>query len=198
MSSKKEATTAAKAPNKKAQREAAKAAKAQAATQSTPAAKSETTSTESAPQSKAAKAVKEGGLPPLPKLPKSGNGSRERKVKPIVDCTCGCGGKTTGAWVPGHDARARGWAIRIERDVIKMSDVPENERPGAKFMLADRKKKGLTGKGVSHVKSDPTPEADQPKSEIDLQVDAAIADGMSLEAAAGLRESLEAAAQSAV
>lgn len=139
-----------------------------------------------------------GGLPPLPRLPKSGNGARERKPKPVQDCTCGCGGKTTGAWVPGHDARARGWAMRIGRGLLKMADVPENERPGAKFMLKDRAAKGLTGKGVTLVKGkttedEPVKEEEPVKSDIDMQVEAAIADGMSPEAAEGLRASLEAA-----
>lgn len=141
--------------------------------------------------------AKPGALPPLPKLPKSGNGSRERKPKPVQDCTCGCGGKTTGAWVPGHDARARGWAIRIERGLIKMKDVPENEQAGAKFMLKDRAAKGLTGKGITLAKGNSkveVEEVEEEKSEaekaIDEQVATAIADGMAPEAAEGLRESL--------
>lgn len=79
-----------------------------------------------------AKAV-EGAMPKLPKLPKASRGPR--KEKPMVDCACGCGGQTRSTWVPGHDARAKGWALRIDRNVCKMSDVPENEQAGAKLML---------------------------------------------------------------
>lgn len=84
---------------------------------------------------KAAKLTKVGSLPPMPKMPSN----RKNKVRPQVDCKCGCGGKTAGTWVPGHDARAKGWAIRLERNIVKMSDIPESERTGAKHMLEARK-----------------------------------------------------------
>ena len=41
-------------------------------------------------------------------------------------------------WYPGHDGRASGWATRIERGLIRMDDVPENERAGARIMLQKR------------------------------------------------------------
>lgn len=71
-------------------------------------------------------------LPKLPKLPRSRG---ERKAKPLVDCACGCGCQTRATWFPGHDARAKGWALRISRDICTMADVPVNERKGAQFML---------------------------------------------------------------
>lgn len=83
-----------------------------------------------------AKEPLEGGLVPMPKMPSA---TRARKPKPMHDCACGCGGQTRSLWVPGHDARAKGWAMRIERNIVTMADVPENERPGAKKMLEARK-----------------------------------------------------------
>lgn len=53
-------------------------------------------------------------------------------------CCCGCGMPTKRSWYPGHDGRATGWAVRIERGIIKIDDVPENERAGARIMLQRR------------------------------------------------------------
>lgn len=117
---------------------------------------------------KAAKPVKpvvEGAMPKLPKLPSA---SRARKPKPLVACTCGCNGMTKGLWVPGHDARARGWAIRIERGICKMGDVPANEQAGAKFMLKQRKELGTATEGIKLVKgkkSKPEPVAEPEQAE---------------------------------
>lgn len=48
-------------------------------------------------------------IAPLPSLPSSA-----RKAKAPKPCTCGCGGNTRGGrYIPGHDSRQRGWAIRI-------------------------------------------------------------------------------------
>lgn len=183
---------------KKAKREAAKKAAAEKATPAPAPAPAPEPKQETQP------VATNGGLPPLPKMPKSGGGGN-RAPKPTKECTCGCKGQTTGAWVPGHDARARGWALRIERAIpygddqhpFTLADVPEMERPGAIFMLEERKKTGMTGKGMHLVKgkkNEQAQEQEQEESEIDKQVAAAIADGMSPEAAEGLRASLEAAA----
>lgn len=51
-------------------------------------------------------------------------------------CACGCGGATKSTWVSGHDGRATGWALRVERGLLKLEDVPANERKGAEIMLA--------------------------------------------------------------
>lgn len=92
---------------------------------------------------KVAKIAKEGAMPALPKLPSA---SKARKPKPMHDCACGCGTQTRSQWAPGHDARAKGWALRIEREILTIKDVPENERPGALLMLKARKELGTTGK----------------------------------------------------
>lgn len=104
---------------------------------------------------RAAKEVKEGALPALPKLPSS---ARPRKAKAKQPCACGCETPTTGTWAPGHDARAKGWALRIERGVMKLSEVPVNEQAGAKYMLKARKEsaanpKAATATGPKLVKS---------------------------------------------
>ena len=70
---------------------------------------------------------------PLPSLPRS-----NRRNKPVVPCACGCGGGTKSRWVPGHDGRATGWAVRIERGLLTIDEVPENERPGAVIMVRER------------------------------------------------------------
>jgi len=62
---------------------------------------------------------------PLPELPKM---KRTRKPKPTVACECGCGGQTKSRFVPGHDARLHGWALRVERNVVTLEQVPEIHR----------------------------------------------------------------------
>lgn len=112
--------------------------------------------TEAAPKAKATATV-EGKLPPLPKMPSAG---RKRAPKPMQPCKCGCGTQTTGTWAPGHDARAKGWALRIERGICKISDVPENEQAGAKFMLKVRKDMQASGNmPESKIKLAPKPVA---------------------------------------
>lgn len=69
----------------------------------------------------------------LPALPRAG-----RRAKAIVPCACGCGMGTKGTWHPGHDGRATGWAVRVERGMLKLEDVPANERAGAAIMLRRR------------------------------------------------------------
>lgn len=71
-------------------------------------------------------------MPSLPSMPS------RAKSKPIHPCQCGCGQGTKATWASGHDGRATGWAIRIERGVITMDGVPANERKGAQFMLTRR------------------------------------------------------------
>lgn len=59
----------------------------------------------------------------LPKLPKAA-----RKPKPLHACACGCGGTTTARFMPGHDSRLKGWVLRVERNIVKLADIPEGER----------------------------------------------------------------------
>lgn len=95
------------------------------------------------PKEPKAPRITASGLPPLPKLP-SINRPRKKKIQP---CACGCGTDTSKTWAPGHDARAKGWALRIDRGICKMSDVPENEQQGAKAMLKLRRELAAAGGG---------------------------------------------------
>lgn len=69
----------------------------------------------------------------LPAMPRTG-----RKAKPMHGCACGCGMETRSTWHPGHDGRATGWALRVERGIITIDEVPANERKGCEIMLARR------------------------------------------------------------
>jgi hypothetical protein len=48
---------------------------------------------------------------------------QSKAAKTVRDCICGCGGKTGGAFVPGHDARFKGWLIKIAKGESKPSDL---------------------------------------------------------------------------
>lgn len=41
------------------------------------------------------------------------NGKKEKPAKTVRACACGCGGETTGFFVPGHDARMHGWIKKL-------------------------------------------------------------------------------------
>ena len=75
-------------------------------------------------------------MPALPAMPRKNN----KKNRPIVPCACGCGMGTKSTWHSGHDGRATGWAMRIEKGIITMNEVPANERQGAQIMLSRREK----------------------------------------------------------
>lgn len=75
------------------------------------------------------------GLAPLPPMP------RARKTKPPKPCACGCGEMTKGGnYITGHDSYVKGWAIRVERGIVKLADVPDPQRNAVKKILLDRKK----------------------------------------------------------
>lgn len=67
----------------------------------------------------------------LPAMPRA-----SRKPRPTQPCACGCGAPTKGTWHPGHDGRATGWALRVERGVMTIDEVPANERKGCSIMMA--------------------------------------------------------------
>jgi hypothetical protein len=56
-----------------------------------------------------------------PKLPGSGGG--KGPAEKTNDCKCGCGGKTASWFIPGHDARFKGWLLKIERGQQKPEDL---------------------------------------------------------------------------
>lgn len=68
----------------------------------------------------------------MPKMPAT------RKVRASRECACGCGRLTKGTWFPGDDGRATGWAIRVEKGLLALIDVPSNERKGCVILLKRR------------------------------------------------------------
>lgn len=77
----------------------------------------------------------------LPALPKSKN-----KNRPQVECECGCGELTRNRFVPGHDSILRGIVLRVERGLVKLSELEEKygatpaQVEAVKNRLRDRKK----------------------------------------------------------
>lgn len=81
-----------------------------------------------------AKKPRADGLSDLPPLP------RAKKAKPPKPCACGCGKMTRGGeYLPGHDGRPKGWALRVERGIIKLADIPDGERQVVAKLLKERK-----------------------------------------------------------
>lgn len=126
--------------NKKEQRMADKAAKAAAekaaliAAADDVAGNTTTPEPEAKPEPVEAKAKKPSttaGLPALPPMPKAA-----RKPKPAKVCECGCGGSTRGGrFIPGHDSYLKSWALRVERGVVAIADVPDGHREAVEKLL---------------------------------------------------------------
>lgn len=76
-----------------------------------------------------------------PKVKKERAPKAEKTVKP---CRCGCGGQTTAFFVPGHDARWKGWMKKIELGKMEPKDLPA----GTQKMYAIAK---FTKRGVGFV-----------------------------------------------
>src|ERR1700741_3189598 len=72
------------------------------------------------------------GVQRLPKLPRAARKPKEPKI-----CACGCAGATKGGrFIPGHDARLHGWALRVTRGLVKLEDIKhEGERAAVKAHL---------------------------------------------------------------
>lgn len=65
---------------------------------------------------KLAKRPKNGAIPLGTKKAKGGDKpKREKAVKEERACGCGCGGRTTAWFLPGHDARFKGLMLKVER-----------------------------------------------------------------------------------
>jgi hypothetical protein len=71
-------------------------------------------------------------LPKLPTMP------RTAKERPTSPCQCGCDGLTKARFVPGHNGRPAGWAMRVERGVCTINDVPDGERQVVEITLRER------------------------------------------------------------
>lgn len=99
--------------------------KTAAAGEQTAPASSATTGEQSAPS---AATDQPAALPRLPRLP--------RKPKEGKPCACGCPGKTRGGrFLPGHDSKLLAWALRVERKLIKLSEVPEMHREAVRKQM---------------------------------------------------------------
>jgi hypothetical protein len=80
-----------------------------------------------APRKRAPKKEKEeekaARVPPLSLQKLAPMPKRKGGLRPLHDCECGCGGKTQARFVPGHDSILRGWMLRVERGLIKLSEM---------------------------------------------------------------------------
>lgn len=53
----------------------------------------------------------------------AGKGAIAKATTTVKKCACGCGDETTGFFVPGHDARFKGWLLKIERGQAQPTDL---------------------------------------------------------------------------
>lgn len=65
-----------------------------------------------------------------PTQPKATKAKKEKAPKTVRACRCGCGGQTTAYFVPGHDARFKGWLKKIERGEMEPKDLPKAVHEG--------------------------------------------------------------------
>lgn len=89
---------------------------------------------------KAAKAEKDakktaggGAADPPGTAPKVKKERAPKAEKVVRACRCGCGGQTTAFFVPGHDARWKGWMKKIELGKMEPKDLPEGTQKLYKF-----------------------------------------------------------------
>lgn len=71
-----------------------------------------------------ATAAKAAGNGKVAGTPSTAKVAREKKEKVVRPCKCGCGGQTTAFFLPGHDARFKGWLLKIERGTMEVKDLP--------------------------------------------------------------------------
>lgn len=76
--------------------------------------------------------------------------ARVKKEKTVKPCRCGCGGQTTAFFVPGHDARFKGWLIKVEKGEKKVTELPESVQKGYKWV-----KKGAGAVPTTNYKGEP-------------------------------------------
>jgi|SRR5947207_1313345 len=103
--------------------------------------------------------TKSGRLSSMPSMPKASKAAQA--------CECGCGGETRGGrFIPGHDARRLGWAIRIHRG-FSIEGITPGELKAAKAFIASEPSKfpGVSAgsKSKPKGKGKPRPEAPAPQ-----------------------------------
>lgn len=72
----------------------------------------------------------------------------ERTVKP---CACGCGEETTAYFAPGHDARFKGWLLKIEKGIAEPKDL----MPKSVWSQYEWKKSGKGMRPTKNYKGEP-------------------------------------------
>jgi hypothetical protein len=71
---------------------------------------------------------------PVAKKAKAGNGAvkgkarAEKPPKTVRQCACGCGGQTSGHFVPGHDSRLHGWIRKLADGRMDPKELPAKVR----------------------------------------------------------------------
>lgn len=72
--------------------------------------------------------------PKAAKMPKAAKVGAPKAEKVMSPCKCGCGDKTGGHFVPGHDARFKGWLLAIERGDKKLEELKKSVRESYKWV----------------------------------------------------------------
>ena len=79
------------------------------------------------------KAAKANGAADQPGAEKVARVRKAKEPKVPKPCRCGCGGQTTAFFVPGHDARWKGWMKKIEMGRMEPKDLPADTKKMYKF-----------------------------------------------------------------
>lgn len=76
----------------------------------------------------------------------NGKARKEKAPKKVRLCACGCGGETTGYFVPGHDSKLHGWIKKLEDGRITKGG--KDAKSGEQIVPASTLHKlGLVAKG---------------------------------------------------
>jgi hypothetical protein len=57
-----------------------------------------------------------------------------KSTKEVKPCACGCKEETTSYFVQGHDARFKGWLLKIERGQMEVKDLPKSVQSTYKWV----------------------------------------------------------------
>jgi len=72
---------------------------------------------------------------------KAAKAAAPKKEKAVRPCGCGCGEQVTSFFAQGHDARFKGWMIKVERGTMAVKDLPPLVQKSYEF----KKKAGSDG-----------------------------------------------------
>jgi len=62
----------------------------------------------------------------FPALPSTRSARVAKVAKVAKPCKCGgCGHTTKSEWASGHDGYCTGWAVRVEKGLITLANVPD-------------------------------------------------------------------------